>query len=176
MSAVKIYIAKNEKQGSDIIWQRKMGKNLLTAGIRAWLGDEKFVPNIKTSESGKPYIINSSLRFNISHSMRYVVCAIGEQEVGIDIQFHKKNNIDSVARRIMAGKEWQDYQKAVDKAKFFFDLWAKKESYLKYTGDGIRSDLRLLNIDAYVQEVVVDDDYSCMLCTQEACEYEVDNQ
>ena len=173
MSKIKIYVAKSDRQGPDIVWQRKRGKQLLQKGLHNLIGDDKFMPNIKTSEKGKPYLANSALYFNISHSMRYVVCAIGEEEMGIDIQFHKKKDTDKVARKIMSAKEWQDYQIASDKTKFFFDLWAKKESYLKYTGDGLNLDLRLLDIDAYVQVISVDEEYSCMLCTQNACEYEL---
>ena len=175
MGEVKIYIVKNEKQGADIVWQRKTGKDLLTRVLRTWLGDDKFVPNVKQSGSGKPYLVNSDLYFNISHSNRYVVCAIGEEELGIDIQFHKNKNVDKIAARIMSVAEWQEYQSAGDKSKFFFDLWAKKESYIKYTGEGIRSDLRLLDIKAYVQEIEVDEDYSCMLCAKEKYECKMED-
>lgn len=173
MNKVKIYTAKNVKLGPDIIWQKEMGKNLLTVGIRTWMGDNRFVPNIKIADNGKPYLVNGDLYFNISHSQKYVVCAISEEEVGIDIQFHKKDDVDSLARKTMSAEEWQEYQLAVDKTKYFYDLWAKKESFLKYTGDGLRVDMRLLNIDAYVQEIVVVEGYSCMLCTGSECEYEL---
>ena len=171
MSGVKIYIAKNDELGPDIVWQRATGKKLLIDGVRVWLGDDKFTLDIKTAENGKPYLVNSDLYFNISHSRRYVVCAISEEAVGIDIQFHKKGNTDATAKRIMSTEEWQEYTLACDKDKYFFDLWAKKESYLKYTGDGITVDMRLLDIDAYVQEILVDKEYSCMLCTGSECEY-----
>jgi Phosphopantetheinyl transferase len=173
MSKVKIYIAKNEELAPDINWQRRMGKELLTMGVRTWLGDGKFVPNVKTAEHGKPYLANSDLHFNISHSRRYVVCAIAEEEVGIDIQFHRKGDIDKIAKRIMSATEWQAYQEADDKTKYFFDLWAKKESYLKFTGEGITVDMRLLDIDACVQEIAIDAEYSCMLCTGSECEHEM---
>ena len=173
MSKVKIYIAKNEELAPDINWQRTTGKELLTMGVRAWLGNDKFVPNVKTAEHGKPYLANSDLYFNISHSRRYVVCAIGEQELGVDIQFHKKGDTDKTAKKIMSATEWQEYQKAGDKRKYFFDLWAQKESYLKYTGEGITVDMRLLNIGACVQEIVIDAEYSCMLCTRSECEHEM---
>ena len=174
MSKVKIYIAKNEELPPDINWQRQRGKELLTRGVRAWLGDNKLVLNVKTADNGKPYLANSDLHFNISHSRRYVVCAIGEQELGIDIQFHRKGDTDKTAKKIMSATEWQAYQEAGDKAKYFFDLWAKKESYLKLTGEGITVDMRLLDIDAHVQEVAINAEYSCMLCTQSLCGFEVE--
>ena len=173
MNKVRIYIAKNDELGPSIVWQRTTGKELLTMGVRAWLGDDKLVPNIQTGDNGKPYLANSDLHFNISHSQRYVVCAIGEQELGIDIQFHRKGDTDSTARKIMSAPEWQEYQAVEDKAKYFFDLWAKKEGYLKLTGEGIRSDMRLLDIDACVQELIIDAEYSCMLCTGSECEHEM---
>lgn len=170
MSKTIIYIAKNDKLGSDIVWQRKTGRQLLQVGMREQLGDDKFVPNVKKQESGKPYLLNSVKYFNISHSQQFVVCAISDNEVGIDIQFHKKDDIENVARRMMSVIEWQEFQMTVNKSKYFYDLWAQKESYLKYTGEGLSVDMRLLTIDACVQEVEVDEKYSCMVCTHKASE------
>jgi len=165
MSEVKVYIAKNEVDSSDAQWQNEMGKVLLKRGLRDWLCDENFVPNVKEAKGGKPYLVNCDLHFNISHSQRYVVCAIGEVELGIDVQFHKRNNVDAVAKKIMSEVEWQGYQEASDKANYFYDLWARKESFLKFTGDGIISDMHMLDINARVQEIAVEENYSCMLCT-----------
>ena len=173
MGKVVVYVAENVKAGADIVWQKQTGKELLKIGLRQWLGDDKFVPNVKVHNNGKPYLVNSDLYFNISHSQRYVVCAIGEEELGIDIQFHKRDDTDALARRTMSAGQWQEYQEALDKNKFFYDLWAKKESYLKYTGKGLREDMRLLDIDGFVQGIHIKYNYSCMLCTQAECEYEL---
>ena len=35
---------------------------------------------------GKPYFENSDIYFNISHSGNYVVAAVSEHEIGVDIQ------------------------------------------------------------------------------------------
>jgi len=172
MSKVLVYIAKSEAAGINIEWQRQKAKGMLRDGLQTWLGETKFIPSIAKGVHGKPYLQNSDLYFNISHSQRYVVCAISDEEVGIDIQFHKKDEIDKVARRMMSAKEWQEYQEASDKSKFFYDLWAKKESYIKYTGEGLSVDMRLINIEACVQEIAVAEQYSCMVCTKERAEVE----
>ena len=162
-----IYLMKKKDKVPNIVRDRAIAKELLQMGLREILSNEKFVPNIKTQEGGKPYLANSELHFNISHSQQYVLCAISDEEVGIDIQFHKKADVDTVARRMMSASEWQEYQDTTVKAEVFYDLWAKKESFLKFTGTGLNTDLRLVDIDACVQEIAVDDNYSCMLCTKE---------
>lgn len=173
MGRVVIYLKKSEDKVPDIVRARTVAKELLQKGLREQLGDKKFVPNVKLRLDGKPYLENSKLYFNISHSQQYVICAISDEEVGIDIQYHKKKDVDTVARRMMSASEWQAYQETSAKAKFFYDLWAKKESFLKFTGKGLSVDLRLLDIEACVQEIAVGEDYSCMLCTKELKDFKI---
>lgn len=46
-------------------------------------------------EHGKPFLsYRPSLHYNISHSGEYVVCILADQEVGIDIQIHRKANYE----------------------------------------------------------------------------------
>ena len=173
MNEVVIYVAKSKVRWPGLEWAQATGKKLLKSGLRERLDDDKFVPQIKKRADGKPYLDNSKLHFNISHSQQYVVCAIGEVELGVDIQYHKKNDTKLVAKRSMSVGEWQAYQEADNQAKFFYDLWAKKESYLKYTGEGIRRDMRLLTLDAYIQEIIIADNYSGALCCGENCGYQI---
>ena len=41
---------------------------------------------MKQTSYGKPYIENSDIYFNISHSGSYILCAVGNEEVGVDIE------------------------------------------------------------------------------------------
>ena len=166
MNEVNIYIAKSKERWPDYQWASARGKELLQAGLRRQLGDNKFVPNVKKRSDDKPYLKNSELYFNISHSRRYVICAISYEEVGIDIQYHRQKDLSAIAKRTMSTLEWEEYQQVNNSDKFFYDTWTMKESFLKYTGEGLRRDMRLLDIAAVVQEVAIDEKYSCMLCTK----------
>jgi phosphopantetheinyl transferase len=95
---------------------------------------------------GKPYFPKAKeLHFSISHSGDYWVCAFAPQEVGVDIQEHTLNRSETrqeamvrfakMARRFFHPVE----AKYVEKESFyrFFGVWAARESYVKYTGQGI---------------------------------------
>lgn len=54
---------------------------------------------ISYSEAGKPYLTNhQDVFFNLSHSGRFVVCAVADCEVGIDIQEVKACNMKMAER------------------------------------------------------------------------------
>lgn len=99
---------------------------------------------------GKPFLQDYPvIQFNISHCRSCVACVIGEDMVGIDVErrFPWKENL---ARRICHPREW-DWLEEVKEDKVKQEerlnlLWARKESYLKCIGTGIRSDLREINV------------------------------
>ena len=97
---------------------------------------------------GKPGILSSSTHFNMSHSGRYVVVAVSDEPVGIDIE-HKAKNYERVAERCFCLEEWQ-YIKNCDneneRKKRFLEIWTMKEAYIKYTGEGMTTALNSFNI------------------------------
>lgn len=98
-------------------------------------GDYTIVRNIH----GKPFLEGrNDVFFNISHSGDYVVCALSDKEVGIDIEGEKRARLE-VARRFFHPDEIKKLESLEDKEKddFFYDYWSVKESFLKYTGDGL---------------------------------------
>ncbi len=88
---------------------------------------------------GKPFLKNYPYYFNLSHSGEYVVCALSEREIGIDIQIHKDDNVMKLAERFFSPKECAALKKypEEERQKHFFELWTKKEAYGKLTGAGI---------------------------------------
>lgn len=88
-------------------------------------------------QGGKPYFKNYPYYFNLSHSGDYVVCALSEREVGIDLQEHRGAAFERVAQRYFSSAEVFALMHAQDRAAFFFRLWARKEAYGKLSGRGI---------------------------------------
>lgn len=87
---------------------------------------------------GKPYLIDSGLKFNISHSGDYVVCAVGDSETGVDVEKIGKTELPEIysvfssSEIIMVKELPPDMQ-----ADMFYRIWTLKESYVKKTGDGL---------------------------------------
>lgn len=93
----------------------------------------------KKNEYGKPYLKNSkNFYFNISHSGEWVVCAISEKEVGIDIELIKPLNLEDV-KIFFSKKEYDVFikKKEDEKLSYFYDIWTLKESFLKAIGKGL---------------------------------------
>ena len=85
---------------------------------------------------GKPYFLHApQLHFSISHSGRRWLCAFSDAPVGLDVQQHRVCQRQALARRFFSPAE----QLFLEQRAYapFFDLWCAKESYLKYTGEGL---------------------------------------
>ena len=104
--------------------------------------------DIKKTEYKKPYIENTSLNFNISHSGDYVVCAFNKNgSIGIDIE-QNNNQIDlDDFKSILRKDEWQEIQNAPNKLKKFYTLWTIKEAMVKNIGRGLFEDIREIQIN-----------------------------
>lgn len=97
-------------------------------------------------KSGKPYLRDYPLYyFNLSHSGEYVVCVISDREIGVDIQEHRRGDVEKIAARYFSTEEILRLESCdpEQKVQAFFDLWAAKEAYGKYTGGGITESLEL---------------------------------
>lgn len=172
MNEVRIYIAKsNHIDSQEKHWHTKWGKALLWHALKELTDNGVPTEKVEVDAQGKPYLKNSPFYFNISHSHAYVVCAVGLEELGIDIQYHKHGNIERLAKRTLTRKEWEEFLYSTDKTHFFYERWSEKESYLKYTGEGIRSDMRELSIDKVLKHIPIEPDYSCTLCTENDLPY-----
>lgn len=109
----------------------------------------------KQNEYGKPYLENENLYFNISHSGEWVVGAISNQPVGIDVEEIKSAHLD-IAQRFFTNKEYVSLEKMTDKKvrdAMFYRLWSGKESYIKMIGKGLNIPLKAFELE-YMQETM----------------------
>lgn len=98
------------------------------------IADLKFTYN----KYGKPFIKNEGVYFNASHSGDWVVCAISEYPVGVDVEEVKKADL-TIAKRFFSENEYT-YILGKEESKrleCFFELWTLKESYIKAVGKGL---------------------------------------
>lgn len=115
-------------------------------GLRSLYGLCEREIRIGYGAHGKPYVQDEpDIHFNLSHSGDYVLAAFAPVEVGCDIQKTAGNaRKERVAARYFTEKE----QRAIAAGMDFYRIWARKESYIKCTGDGISCDLRSFDVVA----------------------------
>ena len=82
---------------------------------------------------GKPYLKDESRCFSLSHTDRYVVLAVADDEVGVDVE--AADTIRPAVKRRCFTDEEQEWI-GEDTARFF-RLWTMKEAYMKLTGTGL---------------------------------------
>lgn len=112
---------------------------------------------IVRTEKGKPYFkYIPDLFFSISHSGDITVVAIGDTPLGVDIEKIKKADLRVIKRFL---KEEADYITEKDSNHRFFEIWTKKEAYLKCKGTGISGGLNSINVLDLPFETTVYDDY-----------------
>lgn len=95
---------------------------------------------------GKPYLRDyPNVHFNISHSGQYVVCAVADRPVGIDVQVIGVYRPD-VAARVCCPEELARLGANDDPATEFTKLWTRKEAHLKMLGRGITGGMKKVPI------------------------------
>jgi len=101
------------------------------------------------NEWGKPALVGSDIHFNLSHSGDYVVLAVSDQPIGIDVE-HKTKNYESLAKRCFCPEEYADIM-SVDTREGqeirFLEYWTMKEAYIKLRGEGMRIPFRSFLIE-----------------------------
>jgi 4'-phosphopantetheinyl transferase len=107
-----------------------------------------FNPIFDTDIYGKPYLKNyPGIFFNLSHSEKYVACAVSDSPIGVDIEYIQDIDL-SVAQNYFYSSEYDYILNNNNKEKAFFELWVLKESYMKMTGLGFR-----LSLDEFCIEI-----------------------
>ena len=134
------------------------------------------MPPLVYEPGGKPGF--SGGRFcSITHTKRSAFCAVSNQAVGIDAEEMDRKVTPGLARRLYASAERETAPSA---SEGMLRYWTLKEAYLKYTGEGLRRDLReltflfpdgtpkLLGSELHFQQMEI---FGCFLaiCTPKPC-------
>ena len=104
-------------------------------------------PVFEYDEGGKPTLKgHSEIHFNLSHCAKAVACVVADRPVGIDVEETCRYK-DSLARYAMNDEEYNQITRSDNPALTFTKLWTMKEALLKYTGEGLRRDIKtVLNL------------------------------
>ena len=105
-------------------------------------------PIFKLEKYGKSYISNhEDIHFNMSHSGKFVSCAISDKPVGVDIEYNDPTIDLDIAKNFFFNEEYENIMNSKNKSDEFFNYWVLKESYMKYTGLGFHLKLDKFQIE-----------------------------
>lgn len=113
---------------------------------------------IRNDKNGKPYLENTNVYFNLSHSHERVMCIISDVPVGCDVEIIGKGDME-IAKRFFSQDEYENIQAIADEEKrrsMFYRIWTLKESYIKCVGLGLRIPLSSFTVSVDGGRVQVD--------------------
>ena len=102
-------------------------RSLLSSYLKNQLSNE----SLNKNEMGKPFYLNGP-HFNISHSVKYVVMAVADNNVGVDIEEIIEKNFDMLLRLFNEAEV-----KMIKEHADFYYLWCAKESLIKCIGTSV---------------------------------------
>ena len=96
---------------------------------------------LTTSSYGKPALVDSDIHFNLSYTQRYALIAITRgRPIGVDIEKQRYlKDMNLLAANVFSPAEQQALTGRPDHArqKAFFDIWVRKEAFVKALGIGL---------------------------------------
>lgn len=136
---------------SRTVWAELLARYLLCQSFPA----EWEAVSIQRDIGGKPFgkilkgDLEESMAISLSHSGSWVLCSIGRGESGVDVETETEA-WEEIAERFFLPQEAKFLQKMppLCRKQAFLCYWTIKESYLKYTGEGLTGDLSKIDCDA----------------------------
>ncbi|MFH1117053.1 MAG: 4'-phosphopantetheinyl transferase superfamily protein [Pseudomonadota bacterium] len=127
---------------SEDVVRTLMGERLIRGIIKREIGIEGAAVRMEMNAYGKPFLAGyPAFHFNLSHSGKWVVCAVAGNPVGIDVE--RMGEADhQTAAYFFSAEEREDLsaKPVADRQSHFHHIWALKESFLKCTGKGFYID------------------------------------
>ncbi len=111
---------------------------LCRKAISEFCGISDYEIRFERSPLGKPYAKNLPVKFSISHSGDYAVCAVDDNEIGIDIE--KIRTVHPRAHEKFCTESEAEYVRTAENG--LFKIWTLKEAYFKCIGTGLGADIK----------------------------------
>ena len=125
MKTCKIFFAKlNKKLNS---------QNFIKYILYKYYGYDFEKIDIQRTKNGKPYIKDSKLNFNVSHSADAIIAIVGlgYDSLGIDMEVLQNKDREKIIKRFFQKDEIAFINSSEDKNLEFYRIWTKKEAYIK---------------------------------------------
>ena len=133
----------------------KNEKDQMRCLLSSYLTSQLSQEELQRNETGKPFFPNGPF-FNISHSGKYVIMAIANQEVGVDIEEDIEKNMD-ILLKIFNEAESKMIKEHAD----FYYLWCAKESLIKCMGSSISKIKEIPSLPLNGLKTFKGKDYQC---------------
>lgn len=122
-----------------------IGRGILRAMLGSYLQRHPAQIQFTYTQRGKPCLSglssNEELHFNLAHSEELAIFAVSRiRGIGIDVEkLRPMSDVEGIAERFFSEHESRQLQSlpAPEKQAGFFNLWTRKEAWLKATGEGI---------------------------------------
>ncbi len=119
--------------------QRRIADEILRHGFGQQFGISFDRGKLEEGPYGKPYWGGpGNVYFNISNTNGLVACAVGDTEIGIDVEKTREMWISAVRRCCSP----QEAAYIGEERERFFQIWTLKESYIKQIGEGLHFPLQ----------------------------------
>ena len=184
---------KEKLMPSDLLIQKSV--KLYRSAVKGISDDAEIL--VQRTPKGKPVLSElNGMHVSLTHSGKYYTVAVAECKVGIDLQIHERFGKETeseaeeryrkLSHRFFHPEE-NDYVQGNPMSRFF-EVWCAKESYVKYTGEGIDDSFWLHSVmpeklsdfghswqalDAYFQTVIFSSGYSMCVCSETPVDIEV---
>jgi 4'-phosphopantetheinyl transferase len=115
-------------------------RGMLRELLGRYLNVEPAQVNFSYQERGKPFLADTTLQFNVSHSHDLAVFAFTLfSAVGVDVEKTEMKFNDSVAKRYFHALEYSQLHSLpeAEQAREFFRIWSRKEALIKAIGEGV---------------------------------------
>ena len=93
-------------------------------------------PVFARSPGGKPCLENAPLQFSLSHSGPFALFGVGDAPLGVDVERIRPRR-PGLPRFALSDREFQWFTGRGGRWEDFYTLWTLKESFVKYTGQGL---------------------------------------
>lgn len=176
-----------EQRQSTAFASAKLARNYVLTRfvVRKILGDALGVCGSElefaTNQYGKPTIsgpMQTNLHFNVSHSGNWMVLALADNPVGIDIErVESWSKYEQLIDQVYQAKERTRLSLASDQCREFIRTWVAKEAVLKMEGVGLNKSMTEIAINfessrgratcdnCSLTRVAIETDYECWLAT-----------
>lgn len=140
----KVFLVETDERGGAI---RALGEKMVRAVAGKTLGADPDTLVIGRADNGKPYLPGyTDFHFNLSHTVGAVTLAVSDNPVGVDMERIRPIN-RRLAERFFTEHEQRYILSAEQTAdRLFFEVWTRKEAFLKRSGRGIRVALNSFDV------------------------------
>jgi len=130
------------------------GRGLLRTILAHYVNGNPTQLKFDYGPNGKPALSepdrSCGVHLNVAHSDDLFLVAVARHwEIGVDVErIHPVADAESIAERFFTQRESDGWRNLPDSQKLpaFFNLWTRKEAWLKATGDGISDLLRRVEV------------------------------